>query len=307
MGVGMLLLSLLPGLALAAPAAEELLIVDLGLLQPLPADEGAKLAAQVAVQTCVGLLNRDVSVAGAVYTLMGDEDPAWLADTDGVCIAGVNYSDPVHGRDPAFAACARPGARLHATISRPELLRTCVRAKRPDGSRLVSGAIRFNASREAQQLITPNIITLAAVLDALPLQANDPLAAELPTVFDAEKEFAGFSAMQATEYMHTHHVNKTTTMAQMNPGLDVHGDNKINPPLTKDLNPGLIDYIVKERLFNFFMEDQCIAGTAEHRLMERIVNGPPPHPRAPRLTPAPSPAPTPADPRPLRQENPITH
>ena len=53
------------------------------------------------------------------------------------------------------------------------------------------------------------------MLDALPLQASDPLAAELPTVFDAEKEFAGFSAMQATEYMHTHHVNKTTTMAQM--------------------------------------------------------------------------------------------
>ena len=258
----------------AGVAAEKLLVVDLGLLQPLPQDEGAKLATQVAVQTCVGLLNRDVAVAGTAYTLIGDEDPAWLADTDGVCIAGVNYSDPVHGRDPAFAACARPNAQLHTITSRPELLRTCVGARRPDGSRLVSGAIRFNASRDGQQLITPNIITLAAVLDALPLQSNDPLMEELPIVFDAEQEFAGFNAMQATEYMHTHHVNETSTMAQMNPGLDVHGDNKINPPLTKDLNPGLIDYIVKEKLFTFFMEDQCIAGTAEHRLMERIVTGP---------------------------------
>jgi hypothetical protein len=263
------------GLMFVAAASEQLLVVDLGLLRPLPQDEGTKLATQVAVQTCVGLLNRDASVAGAAYTLVGDQDPAWLADTDGVCIAGVNYSNPAFGNDPAFVACAQPNARLHAITSRLELLRTCIQARRPDGSRLVSGAIHFNASRDGQQLITPNIITLAAVLDALPLQSNDPLMAELTVVFDAEKEFEGFSAMQATEYMHTHHVNQTSTMAQMNPGLDVHGDNKINPPLTKDLNPGLIDYIVKEKLFNFFMEDQCIAGTAEHRLMERIVNGPP--------------------------------
>jgi hypothetical protein len=57
-------------------------------------------------------------------------------------------------------------------------------------------------------------------------------------------------------------------MSQMNPGLDVHGPNKTHPLLTKDLDPALIDYIVKERLFTFFMVDQCIPGTAEHRLME---------------------------------------
>ena len=55
----------------------------------------------------------------------------------------------------------------------------------------------------------------------------------------------------------------------------VHGPNKTDPLLTKDLDPGLIDYIVKEKLFNFFMFDQCIDGTAEHRLMESIVTANP--------------------------------
>jgi hypothetical protein len=144
---------------------------------------------------------------------------------------------------------------------------------KPDGTKLVKGYIRANFSRSAQQVITPNIITLAAVLDAIPLEDGDPLTAQLPKVFDALVEFSGFSAMQATEYMHTHHVNQTTTMAQMNPGWNTH--RPLIPPtppsLTQDLNPGLIDYIVKERLFNMFMLNQCIPSTPEHRLMERIV------------------------------------
>ena len=47
-------------------------------------------------------------------------------------------------------------------------------------------------------------------------------------------------------------------MAQMNPGWDVHRPTKppTKPALTQDLNPGLIDYIVKERLKDFFMLNQ---------------------------------------------------
>ena len=234
-------------------------VVDLGAGADPPT-----LAMAVAVQTCVGLMNRDPSVAGAAYSLIGSRDAEWLADTDKICVEGVKYS-----RGPC-AGSARHGPRTPLT-PRATLLRKCAAAKKADGSRLCAGYIRFNASRTAQQLITPNIITLASVLDALPLEDGDPLTSQLPQVFDAVEEFRGFSAQQATEYMHTHHVNATSTMAQMNPGLDVHGPNKIDPPLTKDLNPGLVDYIVKERLFNFFMLNQCIVGTAEHRLMERIV------------------------------------
>jgi len=209
----------------------------------------------------VGLLNRDTSVAGAAFSLITQRDAEWLADTDSICIDGVNYT---------AGLCAGSAPRTRLT-SRAALLQKCIHAKQQDGSRLVTGHIRFNASRGAQQLITPNIVTLAAVLDAIPLEDGDPLTAQLPKVFDAVEQFQGLSAMQATAYMHAHYVNQTSTMAQMNPGLDVHGPNKTDPLLSKDLDPGLIDYIVKERLFNFFMFNQCIFGTAEHQLMERIV------------------------------------
>merc|ERR1712178_266283 len=96
--------------------------------------------------------------------------------------------------------------------------------------------------------------------------------------FDALTKFKGFSALDATSYMYDNYVHLTTTMAKMNPGLDVH-HHEINPPLTGSIDPGLIDYIVKERLFNFFLYNGCIPFTKEHDLMEKMVqNNPWPKP-----------------------------
>ena len=255
----------------AAQSVHETLVVDLRLLDPGPnatrcqgvqgGPFACDIALEIAVQTCAGLLNRDPSVAGAVYTLVEQLDADWLADTDMICIEGVKYS-----AGPCAAGAGGPRTPL---TPRRVLLQKCAAAKKPDGTRLVAGYIRFNAT--AQQQVVPNIVTLAAVLDAIPLQDGDPLAAQLQKVFDAVEDFRGFSAMRATEYMHTRHVNQTAGMTLMNPGLDVHGPNKTDPLLDKSLDPGLIDYIVKERLFNFFMFDMCRVGTDEHRLMERIA------------------------------------
>jgi hypothetical protein len=288
------LCAMLPGLAavlLATLAAlprvpeERLTIVDLGYeqLEPLSTDAAQRLATQVAVQTCAGLMNRDPSVAGAVFTLQGGsgdefDDPGWLADTDGVCVAGIKYSAecawPPHGVCAASAACAKPGAPVHPVTPRAEFLRSCLQAKNANGAPLVAGAILFNASASMQQLITPNLATLAAVLDAVPLQATDPLLlqGEVKVIFDAVEQWSGFSSLQATQYMWTHHVNQTTKMGQMEPGYDFkHATGTRAPPLTKTMEPGLWDLIVKERVFNFFMLHQCEDGHPEHALMERIV------------------------------------
>eukprot|EP00660_Eupelagonema_oceanica_P019427 gene19427-biopygen13309 len=58
-------------------------------------------------------------------------------------------------------------------------------------------------------------------------------------------------------------------MAKMNPGLDVHGHHPFNPPLTGKPSPGLIDYIVKQRLFNFFLNDGCIPLTKDYALTRK--------------------------------------
>ena len=93
---------------------------------------------------------------------------------------------------------------------------------------------------------------MEGVLDSVPLESAP--SKEVKLTFDATKEFKDFSALQATEYVYEHHVNETTTMSKMNPGLDVH-QHPFKPNLTGDPNVYLTDYIVKERLFNFFLND----------------------------------------------------
>lgn len=199
------------------------------------------LPARISVLVCSGLYNRDESRGGAVYTLLdpagGDPDTTWLADIDGVT-------------DPPLTTAA-------------DFVAACVETR-------ALGYIRYNAT--AQQLVTPNIITLAAVLDAVPLEDGDPAVASAPMLFDAVKTFDGMDARGCTEYMFDHYANQTTGLAKMNPGLDVHGNISWQPPLIPgQLHPGLTDFIVKEKLFNFFLENGCIPLTREYALESRIM------------------------------------
>jgi hypothetical protein len=78
-------------------------------------------------------MNCDPSVAGAVFTLHGGsgdkfDDPGWLADTDGVCVAGIEYNAecawPLHGVCAASAVCAKLGAPVHPVTPCAEFLRS---------------------------------------------------------------------------------------------------------------------------------------------------------------------------------------
>ena len=151
----------------------------------------------------MGLFNRNSSVAGAAYSLMQQWDAQWLADLD--------INTPTLTPIPIFIA-------------------SCLSSRTADGKLLATGYIRY--SFKTQQIIIPNIITLAGVLDAVPFEENDPLIGNATAVFDALITMAGFDALQATSYMLDHYVQQTSTMAFMNPGLDVHA-HPANPPLTK--------------------------------------------------------------------------
>ena len=129
------------------------------------------------------------------------------------------------------------------------------------------GYILFNCT--AQQLLLPNIIALAGVLDAVPLESPPMTPSTLR--LDARAALAGFSSLDATQWVYDRFVNQTTSMAKLNPGFDVHGPHKLNPPLTKPPHVKLTDYIVKERLFSFWLEDGCIPLTEEHALMTTMV------------------------------------
>ena len=214
-----------------------LLVPTMGTVKPtLVVDlRGTTIPQQVAVLACSGLFNRNESVAGAAYSLMGSDDVDWFHDVEGP-----------HG----------------ATTPVADFLDTCLRT-------VAKGFIHYNYT--AQQLVLPNIITLAGVLDAVPLEAPPSGSTASKLLLDARTALAGFSSLDATQWVYDRYVNLTTTMAKLNPGFDVHGDHKLNPPLTQNPHVKLTDYIVKERLFNFWLEQGCVPLTKEHALMSKMV------------------------------------
>ena len=226
------LIAIVP-LSLVRVESRPLRVIDIGF-QTKPT-----LATQIAVQVCAGLLNRDGAKGGPVYTLGSQRDVDWLSST---------------------------GVPLPVASSADAFLASCLHG--PDA--VASGYIAYNAS---DFLTIPPLITLAAVLDAVPLESDDPRIGDAKQVFDSRIAWRGFGAYEATEYMLEHHINATTTMAKMNPGLGVHDKpiKPFHPPLDGKPAVGLMDYIVKARLFNFFLNEGCIPLTKDHALMERIV------------------------------------
>jgi len=206
---------------------------------------GATAPQTLAAQVCIGLLNRAPGLRGAAYALINPEDVTWLAL--------VGDEQPPTALDAFMHACLTGVAD--------------------------SRIIRYNFS--AQQEVVPNLLTVAAVLDAVPLEAGSPWEPPGATlVFDAVAAWVGYKEVDATAYVFDHWVGNTSGAAKMNPGWDVHGAEPLSPPLSKLPDLSLADYIVKERLFNFFLLNGCIPGNAQYTLLERMTaDGASPWPR----------------------------
>lgn len=205
-------------------------------------DEAPKI---IAVQICVGLMNRNETAFGTAFTVWYDTDLEWLGEFETVSELAFTHSDQFISRCLDTVAMGR--------------------------------YIRYDY--DTQQEIVPNLITQAAVLDALLLVESDdtaPLLQNATMVFDAEKEFEGFSPYDATLYMFQHYASQTTTMSKMNPGYNYTEPHTFGPKLVKQPEVRLADYIVKERLFNFFLLKGCIPYTQEHALMTTMTQ--PGHP-----------------------------
>lgn len=212
-----------------------LVVIDIGYRTPTPVQQ------RISAQTCAGLYNRAADTP--VYVLQQSRDVELLHDVAGV--ASVPATTPT---DTFMHAC------LHGSSSVPPVAK---------------GAIVYNYT--AQQALVPIIITLAGVLDAVPLEASDPAAAGVPVVLDAARLFAGMSALNATAYVYDRYANQTATMAIMDPGYNQADGGPLNPKLTGEPSTHLIDYIVKRRLFNFYLVEACVPFTDDHALMNRMT------------------------------------
>jgi hypothetical protein len=189
---------------------------------------------RIAISVCSGLFNRNPDIAGASYTLERVEDINWLRD--------------------------EIGNKTQQRLNPEKFIEKCI------GSGLVKGYINYDYQNQIQ--LVPMIITIAGVLDALPLEFSRSQNVTLPLAFDSLKEFRDFSAYDATKYIFDKFASRTTALSKMNPGLFAPPNKPWKPEMKKPAALGLTDYIVKERLFNFFMWNSCTSFTKEHRLME---------------------------------------
>ena len=212
-------------------------------ISPLPIVvdlRGSSITPQLtfAAQVCSGLFNR-ISPQ-SVYILSQDVDVTWLE----------------------ILAPSLPNPPLNVST----FLTSCL-----SNTTISTGYIRY--SYKQQQLLIGNIATLASVLNAIPIEENSSLLTNSSKlVFDAQINWFNYTALNATSYMFLKYANKTSTLCMMNPGLDVHG-NPFNPspPLSNQPDFSLTDFIVKQKLFTFFLVSACIDGTDEGKLMETMA------------------------------------
>ena len=202
----------------------------------------------VAAQTCIGLLNRNEhndTVAGPMYSIMssGVHDLRWLSV--------LNLTQSPH-------------------IPIPSLIQRCLVES---GQAVATGYIRYHYA--TQQKYVPLILTLAAVLNAVPLEDSNVfnVSGKAPLVLDAIAFFASLPTLAAaTRRVFDLYGNMTTTTAMMNPGFNNNGGwNDGDPSLTGQPDLGLADYVVKARLFNFYLVNGCINGTKDAATMQHMV------------------------------------
>ena len=96
-------------------------------------------------------------------------------------------------------------------------------------------------------------------------------------LFNVSTQWKQYSALEATRYMHTHHIHETKHMAKLNPGYDVHHfeGNVYKNLSNKNPDTRFMDFSVKEKMFTFFLINGCLKGTPEHHMTEKIVNNNP--------------------------------
>ncbi len=196
-------------------------------------DPQAPAALQLAVAACAGLQNR--KVAGSVYVQSDASAPAWLTEL---------------------------GLNADATVGATDFLNTCVAA--------FPACVRYDYKN--QQTLLPNILTVAAVLEAVPL--DNGLTATCGTVaFDATQQFKDQNTPYlATKYVFDHYAPQTTGLAMLNPGYDDRPTDPAHPAVTRDMLPVTIDLVFAQKLFVVYLINGCTDGDPEKALLSSIVN-----------------------------------
>ena len=227
--------------------ASRLYVTDIGY-----EDSGVSTAGKLAVLACQGLMNRNNGTGTkeqtAVYTIKERWDQLWL--------------QTALEQDPSWELVVLPSSDFLADV-----------CARQNFSKLLY-------SKERHHEIIPQLVTLAGVLDAIPLDIDSAMD-QIPSwmdhevAFDADATFSQVSELVATEFVFDNYGHLTSGVSMMNPGWKQLDDlHPLDHELVRDPNVGLADYIIKERIFNFFLYTGCVPLTEDHALMTRMMTDP---------------------------------
>ncbi|CAB9496532.1 expressed unknown protein [Seminavis robusta] len=241
-------------------------IVDLSGLE-----EHEKLSLRV----CAGLFNRPENQGEPVYLHGGERDQSWLVDV-GLIDDDASYEGSLIPAEDFLVQCFHESNRA-----------------------AVKGYIRYSFT--GQLALLPNIITLAGVLDAIPIFDFAPVSlaiselpkqttrssinfvnlvqdSGIPLLLDATSEFEGFTALDATRYVFENYGQMTQGgIAKMNPGYKPAEDLGGLGEWTPELVPGnsrlrLSDFVIQQRLFAFYLWFGCIQGDPEEQYVSYMTN-----------------------------------
>jgi len=190
-------------------------------------------ATRIAAQACAGLYNR--KSGGSVYTRMEDKDSEWIEELD---------------------------LRPDETLKAEHFLESCM-AEFPR-------CVRY--SYDKQRELLPNILTVAAVIEAIPVDEKMEVKCN-NIVFDAALEFQKHDTPYlSTKYVYENYVNETTGLAMLNPGYD-KGEGKVwAPEIVEDMDASMIDFVFSEKLFVMFLVNGCVKGGRQNDLVNDIVS-----------------------------------
>jgi len=170
---------------------------------------------RLAVQAAAGLANRD---APNVYVVMDDDDAFWLSEIvgDGP-LQTTSVSEFVQDAAKRYGVILYPPGRIDDTLD--------------------------------------TVVTLAGVLDAIPMVAVEP-ASGVHIKVDA-RSWSKARALAEAEAV----LAKTSSLAVQESAMLAKGE--------------LVDFIVKNRLFTNYLPLGCVPMTAEHTYLKRIVDNAP--------------------------------
>ncbi len=187
---------------------------------------------QLAIAACAGLHNR--KAGGSVYLDSDPHDLGWLSEL---------------------------GLAAAATVGGEEFLSSCVAA--------FPTCVRYDYAK--QKALLPNVLTAAAALGAVPLDASLKPSCASPA-FDAVAELADKAPPVATKFVFSKFGAQTTGLAMLNPGYEQSPSSPKSPALNQEMRPALVDLVFSEKLFVVFLVNGCIDGDPDREALSSVVN-----------------------------------